>query len=80
VKYRRVWLEQRDVSYVLATRCNDDMLTADARTGRVDELIAGVGAAHLSPGFRPALSCTVAAPRQILHELYGGGHARGVHQ
>jgi hypothetical protein len=44
VKYRRVWLEQRDVSYVLATRCNDDMLTADARTGRVDELIAGLPA------------------------------------
>ncbi len=27
VKYLRVWLEQRDVSYVLATRCNDDVLT-----------------------------------------------------
>jgi len=42
VKYLRVWLEQRDVSYVLATRRNDDVLTTDARTGRVDELIAGL--------------------------------------
>lgn len=27
VKYLRVWLEQRGASYVLATRCNDDVLT-----------------------------------------------------
>jgi SRSO17 transposase len=55
VKYLRVWLEQRDVSYVLATRCNDDVLTADAHTGRVDELIAALPAkawrrASVGPG------------------------------
>ena len=42
VKYLRLWLEQRDVSYVLATRCNDDVFTADGRTGRADELIAAL--------------------------------------
>ena len=30
VKYLRVWLEDRDISYVLATRRNDDVFT---RTG-----------------------------------------------
>jgi SRSO17 transposase len=40
VKYLRVWLEQHDVSYVLATRCNDDVITASAGTGRVDQLVA----------------------------------------
>jgi SRSO17 transposase len=44
VKYLRVWLEQRDVSYVLATRCNDDVITTSARTGRADKLIAGLPA------------------------------------
>ena len=44
VKYLRVWLEARDVSYVLATRCNDDVLTADGRTARVEELTAGLPA------------------------------------
>ncbi len=43
VKYLRVWLEQRDVSYVLATRCNDDVITT-ACTGRADKLIAGLPA------------------------------------
>jgi SRSO17 transposase len=42
VKYLRVWLEQQDMSYVLATRCNDDVITAEGRTGRVDELVAGL--------------------------------------
>jgi SRSO17 transposase len=42
VKYLRVWLEQRDVGYVLATRCNDDVITTSAGTGRVDKLIAGL--------------------------------------
>ena len=40
--YPRVWLEQRDVSYVLATRRNDDVFTPDGRTGRADEMIAAV--------------------------------------
>ncbi|ELB89477.1 putative transposase for insertion sequence element [Rhodococcus wratislaviensis IFP 2016] len=44
VKYLRVWLEERDVSYVLATRCNDDVFTPDGRTGRADEMIAAVPA------------------------------------
>jgi SRSO17 transposase len=44
VKYLRVWLEQRDISYVLATRRNDDMLTPDGRTARADELIAALPA------------------------------------
>jgi SRSO17 transposase len=42
VKYLRVWLEQHDRSYVLATRCNDEVITADGRAGRVDELIAAL--------------------------------------
>ncbi|EME65479.1 transposase [Rhodococcus ruber BKS 20-38] len=40
VKYLRVWLEARDVPYVLATRRNDDVFTSDGRFGRVDEMIA----------------------------------------
>lgn len=40
VKSLRVWLEERDVSYVLATRRNDDVFTPDGRTGRADEMIA----------------------------------------
>jgi len=44
VKYLRVWLEQRGVSYVLATRCNDAVITTDGRTGLVEELIAGLPA------------------------------------
>jgi SRSO17 transposase len=44
VKYLRVWLEERDVSYVLATRRNDDVFTPDGRAGRADEIIAQVPA------------------------------------
>ncbi|ANS28852.1 putative transposase for insertion sequence element [Rhodococcus opacus] len=44
VKYLRVWLEERDISYVLATRCNDDVFTPDGRAGRADEMIAAVPA------------------------------------
>ncbi|UZG60249.1 IS701 family transposase [Rhodococcus opacus] len=42
VKYLRVWLEERDISYVLATRRNDDVFTPDGRAGRADEMIAAV--------------------------------------
>ncbi|EKT76479.1 transposase [Rhodococcus opacus M213] len=42
VKYLRVWLEERDISYVLATRRNDDVFTPDGRTGRADQMIAAV--------------------------------------
>jgi SRSO17 transposase len=44
VKYLRVWLEDRDVAHVLATRCNDTVSTATGREARVDELIAGLPA------------------------------------
>jgi hypothetical protein len=44
VKYLRVWLEQHDTSYVLATRCNDDVITPSAGTGRADKLIAALPA------------------------------------
>lgn len=41
VKYLRVWLEDHDASYVLATKRNDLMLTVDGRgERRADELIA----------------------------------------
>jgi SRSO17 transposase len=38
-KYLRVWLEQQRVSYVVATRCNDDVPTRDGLSNmRVDEI------------------------------------------
>jgi SRSO17 transposase len=42
VKYLRVWLEERDACYVLATRCNDEVITTSGGTGRADELIAAL--------------------------------------
>jgi len=42
VKYLRVWLEARDVFHVLATKCNDTVVTADFADARVDALIAAV--------------------------------------
>jgi SRSO17 transposase len=44
VKYLRVWLEQHDVSYVVATRCNDEVITTNGHTGRVEELVAALPA------------------------------------
>jgi SRSO17 transposase len=44
VKYLRVWLEQHDVCYVLATRCNEDVITVGAGTGRADKLVAALPA------------------------------------
>ncbi|WP_192767359.1 IS701 family transposase [Plantactinospora soyae] len=41
-KSLRVWLEQRDVAYVVATRRNDDMVTTGMGRARADELIAGL--------------------------------------
>nr|WP_198141555.1 IS701 family transposase [Micromonospora sp. ATCC 39149]QLK01739.1 IS701 family transposase [Micromonospora carbonacea]QLK01740.1 IS701 family transposase [Micromonospora carbonacea] len=35
-KYLRVWLEQRDVGYVVATRRNDDMITTTMGTARAE--------------------------------------------
>lgn len=42
VKYLRAWLEERNVSYVLATRRNDDVVTSDGRSGRADAMIDAV--------------------------------------
>ncbi|CAG7633806.1 hypothetical protein E143388_07538 [Rhodococcus opacus] len=42
VKYLRVWLEERDIFYVLATRLGGDVFTPDGRTGRADQMIAAV--------------------------------------
>ena len=39
VKYLRVWLEQHDAPYVLATKCNDTLITSDAGERRAEELI-----------------------------------------
>jgi len=44
VKYLRVWLEERDIAYVLATRRNDDMITTDWGSARADQLIAALPA------------------------------------
>ena len=38
--YLRDWLGERDAAYVLATQCNDTVLTQDGDQARVDELIA----------------------------------------
>jgi SRSO17 transposase len=39
VKYLRVWLEDQDAAYVLATKVNDILTTTDGAEGRADELI-----------------------------------------
>jgi SRSO17 transposase len=44
VKYLRVWLEERDVAYMVATRCNDTLVTATAGQARADELVAALPA------------------------------------
>ncbi|MGC7103170.1 IS701 family transposase, partial [Amycolatopsis lurida] len=44
VKYLRVWLEEHDAAYVLATKVNDILSTTDGAEGRADELIAGLPA------------------------------------
>jgi SRSO17 transposase len=41
-KYLRVWLETRDVAYVLATRCNDTLITITGAQRRADELVAAL--------------------------------------
>ncbi|MFF4675103.1 IS701 family transposase [Streptomyces sp. NPDC001279] len=42
VKHLRVWLEQRGVGYVLATRVNDTVITSGWREVRVDGLVAAL--------------------------------------
>jgi SRSO17 transposase len=44
VKYLRVWLEDRDVFHVLATKCNDTVVTGQMADARVDELVAALPA------------------------------------
>jgi SRSO17 transposase len=40
VKHARLWLEQRKVAYVMATKVNDTVITTRCAEARVDELIA----------------------------------------
>jgi SRSO17 transposase len=42
--YLRDWLEDQDVSYVLAIKCTDSVTTSDAGRRQADELIAGLPA------------------------------------
>lgn len=47
VEYLRVWLEEHDCRYVLATKCNDTFITTDGLAGgeqRADALIAALRA------------------------------------
>ncbi|KWX00934.1 putative transposase [Carbonactinospora thermoautotrophica] len=44
VKYPRVWLEEHDLAYVLATRRNNDVLAPGHGFGRADELVAALPA------------------------------------
>ena len=41
-KSLRVWLEDHDQAHVVATRCNDDVVTTSMSRAHVDELIAGL--------------------------------------
>jgi SRSO17 transposase len=41
-KSLRVWLEEHDQPHVVATRCNDDVVTTSMGRGRVDKLIAAL--------------------------------------
>jgi SRSO17 transposase len=41
-KHLRVWLEERQVAHVLATRVNDTVITTSGADARVDALIAGL--------------------------------------
>ena len=49
----RTWLEEQDVSYVMATRCDDEVASGLFTTTRVDALIAKVPARCVDSG-RPA--------------------------
>ncbi len=44
VKYLRLWLEQRDIAHVLATRRNDTLVTTGWTQARADELVAALPA------------------------------------
>ncbi|MEW1584342.1 IS701 family transposase [Micromonospora vinacea] len=53
-KSLRVWLEHRDVGYVVATRRNDDMITTTMGQARADDLIAALPAGPGALAARPA--------------------------
>lgn len=42
VKYLRAWLEEHDAAHVLATKCNDTVITTAGGDARVDKLIAAL--------------------------------------
>jgi SRSO17 transposase len=42
VKYLRVWLEEQDVHHVVATKCNDTLITTSGNEQRADALIAAL--------------------------------------
>jgi SRSO17 transposase len=44
VKYLRVWLEEHEASYVLATRCSDTLITAGGHQRRADQLVTDLDA------------------------------------
>jgi SRSO17 transposase len=44
VKSLRIWLEERDVAHVMATRRNDTVITTDWGDARIDDLIAALPA------------------------------------
>jgi SRSO17 transposase len=44
VRYLRVWLEEHDAPYVLATKVNDILITTEGGERRADEPIAAVPA------------------------------------
>jgi SRSO17 transposase len=44
VKYLRMWLEEHDAAHVLATKCNDTLITTGGAQARADHLIAALPA------------------------------------
>jgi SRSO17 transposase len=68
VKYLRVWLEAHDAAYVLATKCNDTLISA----GGCDEAIAGIAA-----GERRADELIAELPARAWRRLSVGAGAHG---
>lgn len=42
VKYLRVWLDQHNVAYLLATRRHDELVTTSGGSSRADEMVAAL--------------------------------------
>src|SRR3982074_3630137 len=68
VKYLRVWLEAHDAAYVLATKCNDTLISA----GGCNEGIAGIAA-----GERRADELIAELPARAWRRLSVGAGAHG---